>query len=448
MAVTSAAAVLLSGLALGFALDHSLTNASDAAAAKRLREVIAQLAHAAPGELDRSVLATGPGLTAVQVLDQSGRVVHTSFEGPKEPLTDVRPEPEATIHDARPAVPPDHGLRLTAATTIAASGTYTIVVATNQDAIEDTIRLVATLTAVGGLFIVAIATSVTYLLIGWSLHSVERIRRRVSAITTTDLAEHVPVPTPRDEIASLATTMNDMLDRISAGHVAQQRFVSNASHELRSPLTTITTSLEMGELRPELVTADLISTVLLPEAQRMGRLVDDLLLLARADESGMTLRLTVLDLDHLIDEEVIRARSGTDKRLVTQVRPVQVTADREKLGRALRNVIDNAVRYAASRVTIELSQTHGEIVIIVRDDGPGIGLEHREKVFDRFYRIGDDRSRDSGGSGLGIPITAEIIGAHHGRIRIAGSVGTGTAVIITIPEDPNLALPSDDGKAS
>ena len=433
VAVTSTAAVALSGFALAETLDQSLIRSSDNAAITRVHEVATQLDQRNPDQLDPGLLATGPSLVAVQVLDASGRVVHTSYDGPGYAMTDDIPGSGVTLRDARPSGH-DQGRRLIAETVSTSRGTFTIVAATNQDSIEDTIRLVAVLTAIGGLFIVAIAAIGTYLLIGRSLRSVDDIRRRVAVITTEDLAEHVPVPKPRDEIAHLAATMNDMLDRINASHTSQQRFISDASHELRSPLTTITTSLEIGAHRPELMSADLIGTVLLPEAVRMGQLVDDLLLLARADEHGLTLRSALVDLDHIVENEAVKARSSTSKTVSTRLEPVQVRADAPKLSRAIRNVIDNAVRFAASRISVELAVVDSSAVVIVTDDGPGIPLELRGRVFDRFYRVDDERARSAGGSGLGLPITAEIIAAHHGTITIDKPAGSsGTEITLRLP---------------
>ncbi len=153
---------------------------------------------------------------------------------------------------------------------------------------EATVATVGGLLALGGPVIALVAAVATYTLVRRSLRSVEHIRTQVAAISSSDLGERIPVPTPpRDEISALARTMNDMLTRIDAGHTAQRRFVADASHELRNPLATLTLALELADARPELLDDELVRETLLPEVTRMHLLVDDLLLLARADEHGL-----------------------------------------------------------------------------------------------------------------------------------------------------------------
>ncbi len=171
-----------------------------------------------------------------------------------------------------------------------AHGEYTVIVGGGSEAVEATARTVALLLACGAPVIVGVAAAASYWLVRRSLESVDAIRSRVAEISASDLTERVPVPGSRDEISALAVTMNEMLARIEAGHRAQQRFVGDASHELRSPLTTIISGLEAAEHHPELLSTELASKILLPEAHRMRTLIDDLLLLARADEKRLVIR--------------------------------------------------------------------------------------------------------------------------------------------------------------
>ncbi len=416
-------------------LYRSLRSAADAAAATRIREVAAQLALDTPHELDRSVLATDARLTGVQIIDPGGRVVQRSLEAPAQPLTPVRPAAGETIVDA-PAARSDDDGRLTASTVVSAGEPYTIVVAVDSDEIEDTIALVLALFGLGGPVIVGAAATATYLMVGRSLRSVEVIRRRVAAITSTDLGQRVPIPLPKDEIAALAVTMNDMLERIDVGHTAQRRFTSDASHELRSPLTTISTVLQLARTSAGDIDSETVETVLLPESERMRRLVEDLLLLARADERGIAPRLTDIDLDYLVTSETTRIRADTNVTLRTSVVPVRIVGDEPALGRAIRNVLDNAVRYARTTVSVGLTATDGFASITVGDDGPGIDPGDRDKVFDRFYRPDTARARGSGGSGLGLAIVREIVAAHRGRVGLESSAGDGTTVTIELPRHP------------
>jgi signal transduction histidine kinase len=262
---------------------------------------------------------------------------------------------------------------------------------------------------------------------------VEAIRSRVADINASDLAERVPVPQSRDEIAALATTMNEMLARVEAGHTAQRRFVGDASHELRSPLTTIISALEVAQDYPELLDDELKNGSLIPEAHRMQALVEDLLLLARADEQGLALRQDPVDLDVIAEGDAARLRREHGFHVHTDLEAVRLIGDVSGISRVLRNLLDNAVRHAKSRIEITVAARGDHVVLTVGDDGPGIPAADRLRVFDRFVRIDTDRSREGGGTGLGLAIVAEIVSAHHGTVGIDERPGGGTLVTVTLP---------------
>jgi signal transduction histidine kinase len=287
--------------------------------------------------------------------------------------------------------------------------------------------------AVAAPFVIAVSGAATYLLVRRSMRSVDEIRSRVADISASDLTERVPVPGSRDEIAALAVTMNEMLARIEAGHAAQQRFVGDASHELRSPLTTIISALEVAVTHPELLDADLATGTLIPEAQRMKALIDDLMLLARADERGLTVANDDVDLDDLATAEVERLRRETSLDVRADISPARLTGDAEALSRVLRNLLDNAARHASSRVEVDLRPGGGFVLVGVADDGPGIPAVDRSRVFDRFVRLDQDRSRNAGGTGLGLAIVREIVVAHGGTVSIDDRVGGGTVVSLQLP---------------
>ncbi|MFI6996703.1 ATP-binding protein [Nocardia sp. NPDC050175] len=426
--VVITAGLAIAALSLTYVLYRSLITASDDAAADRIRQIEGQLTLTSPAELDRGALATDNRVSIVQIIDQNGQVVQGSAGSPTAPITDSRPHPDAIAHDLPATSGAEEG-RVSAATV----GAYTIVVATDQEEVERTIKLVAVLVALATPFIVALAALATYLLVGRSLRSVEDIRTRVAAITSADLTDRIPVPPQRDEIASLARTMNDMLTRIEAGHSAQRRFISDASHELRSPLTTITAALELGRTRPTVLDAAMLDDTLLPEAERMRHLIEDLLLLARADENALTHRHTDIDLDDILTTEVARTRTTTALTIEVTVEPARMTGDPTQIARAVRNLLDNATRYATSTISVRLRQDGGSAHIEIADDGPGIAANEHQRVFDRFYRPDHDRGRGTGGTGLGLAIVAEIIGAHHGTVRVDANIPTGTIAIIDLP---------------
>jgi signal transduction histidine kinase len=258
------------------------------------------------------------------------------------------------------------------------------------------------------------------------------------------LNERVPVPARRDEISTLAVTMNEMLSRIEAGHTAQLRFVADASHELRSPLATIISALEVGVAHRELLDEQLASQTLLPEAHRMQALVDDLFLLARADEHGLALRHDDVDLDDLTAAEVEHLQRHTELDVRADLAPTRLVGDPNALARVVRNLLDNAARHAAWRVEVTVRPEHGKAVATIADDGPGIPAADRDRVFDRFVRLDTDRSRRGGGTGLGLAIVAEIVAAHRGSVRITDRAGGGAAVVVQLP----LSAPDADSSVS
>jgi signal transduction histidine kinase len=278
-----------------------------------------------------------------------------------------------------------------------------------------------------------VSAAATFLLVRRSMRSVDDIRSRVADISTSDLTGRVPVPGSRDEIAALAVTMNEMLDRIEAGHTAQQRFVGDASHELRSPLTTIISALEVAMAHPEVLSGDLTTTTLMPEALRMKALIDDLLLLAKADERGLDMARDDVDLDDLAAAEVDRLRGETDLDVRTEIEPARVTGDAAALSRVLRNLLNNAARHGMSRVDVAVRPDSSWVSVEVSDDGCGISPADRVRVFDRFVRLDPNRSRTVGGTGLGLAIVREIVMAHGGTVTIGDGLGSGIRATVQLP---------------
>lgn len=292
------------------------------------------------------------------------------------------------------------------------------------DALES-VGIVVRLLLVGLPLLLAVVAAVAWAMIGRALAPVEAIRSRATEISAARLHRRVPVPPGRDEIARLAATMNAMLDRLEAAQLAQRRFVSDASHELRSPVAAIRQHLEVALAHPETTTvADLAGTVL-AEDLRVQRLVDDLLLLALADERILA-RPTRIDLDDLAFEEARRIHAD-----VRAVEPVQLRADEDALRRMIANLAENAARYAAGKVVLTLKERDGTAILTVDDDGPGIPEADRERIFERFVRL--DRSRTGGGTGLGLAIAAEIARAHGGSIRVTDAPLGGARLEVRLP---------------
>jgi len=285
--------------------------------------------------------------------------------------------------------------------------------------------------------LLGIVALLVILLTARALKPVERISREVALITGLNLHNRISVPPARDEISELAVTMNQMLGRLDDSAERSKRFVADASHELRSPLSVIQTELEVGLLHPEAVDWQRTANDALEESRRMQRIIEDLLMLARAD-SGKVLVHTLLpvDLDDIVLGEAVRLRlSG---RLTVDTRAVsggRVTGDPHYLLRVVRNLSNNAARHAQSRVTFSLHKDGELVQLEVTDDGKGVPEELREKIFERFTRLDEARSRDDGGSGLGLAIVRAIVEAHGGTVVVTGNPdgSRGARFIVRIP---------------
>ena len=271
------------------------------------------------------------------------------------------------------------------------------------------------------------------------------MRAEVADITSEELHRRVPERASDDEVRRLARTMNGMLERLEAAQRRQQRFVADASHELRSPLTNMRAQLEVDLARPDASQPLQTEQAVLEETIRLERLVDDLMHLARGDVAG-TIRSEPVDLDDIVFREIerVRAQGGPaiDSSLVSGA---QLEGDRDQLTRAVRNLLENAVRHAASRVTVALAEHGqggggaGELTLSVEDDGPGIAAEARERVFERFARLSDSRSRDGGGVGLSLAITPDIVSRHRGEIFVDPAYETGARFVVRLPTGPARA---------
>jgi signal transduction histidine kinase len=261
---------------------------------------------------------------------------------------------------------------------------------------------------------------------GLALAPVESIRRRVDTIAATDLSQRVPPTGGKDEIARMARTVNAMLDRLEASSQFEQEFVSNASHELRSPLTTLLATTERAARDPERADWNEVGEVVMREGRRLETLIDDLAWLARHDEHRAEIQSVDVDLDDLLLEEGHRVRLLSELSVDTSmVRPTRVTGDPAMLKRMIRNVVDNATRYATEELRFDSHYDGTEAVVTVADDGDGIDVSQSGRFFERFVRSDPARARHSGGTGLGLAIVAEIVERHGGSVRfVATDVGT------------------------
>lgn len=432
--------LIAAGAGLSVLLYRIMITDVDAAAMARLHDITASLRADPKGEVDTELLATDQRVVAIQVIDTDGRVLERSGDATDQPMIPVSMVgPYPTVETPVDTVFRDD-MRISGRQVTTSNGHFTILVAGGIGTVESTVKTVGLLLLASAPVVILVVALATYLLVRRSLRSVDAIRSRVAEISTSGLSERVPVPDGRDEISALATTMNEMLARLEVGHTVQRQFVGDASHELRSPLTTIISALEVTRAHPELLDQELAQTTLMPEAQRMRSLIEDLLLLARADERGLNLRHDPVDLEELVGAELARLKREATVVVESEVAPAQVVGDARALSRVLRNLTDNAVRHAHSRVTVTVGVRDDHAVLSVSDDGPGIPVAERTRVFDRFVRLDTDRARSAGGTGLGLAIVAEIVAAHDGTITIEDAAGGGTTMVV------QFALASDSNR--
>jgi signal transduction histidine kinase len=377
------------------------------------------------------------GSQIVQVVDSSGAVVSASAGA--DHLTPLLRPPELAkaLVGERILVPGARAglagnLRVIAVRAGPASASRAIIVAVSVDDIEQSQRALRNTLLVTYPALVVIMALIAWRVIGSTLRPVETLRSGAARISGTDQDERLAVPESADEIRALALTLNDMLDRLAAARGRQRAFVADAAHELRSPLASMRTQLEVaqhlgegGELAPDL----------LADVARLSALVEDLLLLARAgsDARAPSVRESV-DVRALLVATANRYAGERVPVLVTAGPAVFASINAEELRRVLANLVENAIRHASSEVVLAVHTEGGRAVLTVVDDGPGIPADERERVFERFARLDDARDRDAGGTGLGLPIVRELLRRCDGSVSLQDNPsGQGLAAVIHLP---------------
>jgi signal transduction histidine kinase len=414
---TTAAAVVVVGialivgaLALVLTMRHTLTDEVRDAAELRADDLAALLeAGTAP-----TALALGSDDdTVVNILDSEGTVVAAG----------VPDDDDDTEH-----------LLVVTRTAETENGDLTVQVGRSREDVDESVEIVTFWLIVGLPVLLLVVGATTWFVVGRALAPVEAIRSEVDAISGAELHRRVPQPDSDDEIARLAATMNRMLDRLEESQNRQRRFISDASHELRSPVASIRQHAEVALAHPDRLSSQALAETVLAEDLRVQYLVDDLLLLTRADEQMLHLATRPVDFDDLVFNEARRLRETTTLAIDTAaVSAGRVTGDVRALGRAVRNIGTNAARHAATAIAFTLAERDGFVVFTVDDDGAGIPSDDRTRVLERFVRLDDARARDEGGSGLGLAIVAELVHAHGGMVTIDESPQGGTRVVVRMP---------------
>lgn len=305
--------------------------------------------------------------------------------------------------------------------------------------VDQTLRDLATLIIISITAGLATATVGGWFIAGNVLGPIDRVTVTAQKIARArDLGRRIEVPGTIDEVGRLALTFNEMLARIEDLFRAQQKFVADVSHELRSPLTAVRGNLDLlkrGAVDDPVERAQVIDAID-SETARMSRLVSDLLLLARQD-SGVPIALHPVELDTLLLEVYRQAQLSTRSIKLTLGAEDQaiIIGDRDRLKQVLLNLVDNALKYTppGGEVTLSLTKDENWVRVAVRDTGIGIAAENIPNLFDRFYRVDKARSRDAGGTGLGLAIAKSVVDAHGGKITVESDPGKGSVFTVWLP---------------
>jgi signal transduction histidine kinase len=439
LALAIGSAALYGALTL---LSYRSLDESSAATAADVAALVEQ------GRLPDPIPVTGNQI--VQVVDTRDRVVSASLNADRltamllpDELSDALAGLHPQVSGARAGLASP--LRVTAVRAGSPGERRTVVVAQEFDAIEHTQRILRlTLLAIYPLWL-AVLGLIAWRVVGAALRPVEALRASAERISGTGQDTRLPVPSSRDEVHALAVTLNSMLDRLAASRARQRSFVADAAHELRSPLASMRTQLEIAERLGEgtSLTRDLQADVL-----RMAGLVEGLLMLARLDADTLPDQapraVAVRPLLVEVARKHVEARvqvvvgepeaTGPNNPTGPSGLPELVVLGREdELTRVLANLVDNAVRHAATSVRLSARADGTDVEILVADDGVGVPEGERERVFERFTRLDEARDRDAGGSGLGLAIVRELVHRMAGEVRLQDAPGGGLAVRVRLP---------------
>ncbi|WP_308249849.1 sensor histidine kinase [Sphaerisporangium fuscum] len=402
------------------------------------------------GELIRGYrpnpLSAGP-IEFIQIVDPSRRVVAATYRlQSKPPIADFTPAAGKTIASrvVCGGTFPDDECYIVVGQRAYVMGQDWMVYAAAPQVPPLVHPTLAALVIGGTVFLTAAITYGAYRLLSRALNPVNAIRAELDEINASCPDRRVPVPPARDEIQELAESVNHTLDRLQAAMEQQRQFASDASHDLRSPITAMRAEVEDALLAPEETNISVMGDSLLESLDRLQAIVSDLLIVARLD-AGTPGERERVDLSALINSELNRRHSRlTIKR---DLQPgVVVMGDRLRLARLFTNLMDNAERHAEQSISVTVRSEPpnrrfrtGVIVLEVQDDGPGIEPDKREAVFQRFTRLDAARSKDAGGTGLGLPIARQIAQATGGTLTIEPS-DKGARFVLCLP----LALPSEE----
>lgn len=440
LTLTALAGVIVATLGVGFfalVMNTVLTNSvKDAARAQTTRVTSALATNDAPiAQVVAGVPAQG---MLIQVVDSAGRVVAYSDPDAAQPF----PHPIARsgqvsvrTYDSLNDESDDKYAVGTQLVVTPSGDPLRVVVAASLEPASNSMHTAVAILAAAGLLLLAAFVYLVSRAVRSALRPVEDVRREVAGIEQAGSDRRVTVPATKDELARLATTMNRMLDRLAASDRTIRRFVSDASHELRSPIATLRVTLETMPADEQEMRLRMPG--LLAETLRLQRLVDDLLTLAKTDDDGFTLSREDIDLDDLVAAEVARLRTTTQLTVVPQFEAVRIRGDNARIAQVLRNLVDNASAHAATTVRLGCRSEGDQALLWVENDGPPVPEQERDQIFDRFVRLDDSRTRTHprDGSGLGLPISRALVERHGGTLAVVDGQPGWTRFLVTLAHD-------------
>jgi heavy metal sensor kinase len=428
------------GLFLYLRYRDELDATINSALRSRATDVGALVKEADSGLSERRGNLVGRADSFAEVVDPSGRVLDsTQSIGGHDLLTPAelaRAAGGPVLLDRGPLPGLQDESRLLAIPARAQGGRRVVVVGTSTEARGESLSDLLQLLLIGGPVALVLASLAAYGVAGAALRPVDEMRARAAEISSAEPDHRLPVPPTRDEIARLGVTLNAMLDRLGEALEHERAFVADASHELRTPLAVLKTELELALQRgrsPEELRAALGSAA--EETDRLTQLAEDLLTIAQTDRGELPVRTERIEAGEVLGgvaARFARRAEAAGRELTVSDEPgLELSGDRLRLEQALGNLLDNALRYGEGAVELEALARNGSVELHVRDRGPGLPEEFRERAFERFSRA--EASRGKNGSGLGLAIVEAIASAHGGEARVESREGGGADAWLAVP---------------
>ena len=427
-----ALALAVAAVLLVNALRLSLIRGLDDSARQGAAEVAALIDQ---NRLPDPVPVAADGTITIQVLDAQGRITDVSPGADRlvPLLPPAQARAAARTGQGRMLPGPPLGIpSLLRVVAVSANGGQVVVAAVSFAQASDSIATLARALLIGTPLLFGLLALAIWLVTGYTLRPIAALRRGAAEVTQTGVPRDLPVPPARDEVRSLAVTLNDMLSRLADAQQRQRDLVSDTAHELRSPIASIRAQLEVALDHPDGLDWAETARDVHADTLRLARLAENLLLLARLDEQRI--HRGPVDLAAVCGSVAARYGAARIPVHAGAPSPCLVTGDPDALSRLLVNLLDNAVRHAKSAVSVSVQAEDGWAVLEVADDGPGIPAEDIERAFGRFSRLDDARSRDDGeqGAGLGLAIVRATAQAHGGSVAL-GDAGPGLRAIVRLP---------------